>query len=232
MARHRVVYVLTDDVTVVDRLALSDRELAFAWCPTREVNEQLKEDRAAGWVIDVESARRVASAVINTLRGRWPQVPILVVGARTADDLAEYMERGADDVLTNDFDDSSTRVRLKRFLQRPVSLPHQQVLEVGDLTLDRIDQLAWLDGKPVKMTRRELRILECLALNFGHAVSKGQLLEYMWVYRGPRRASANTAEVVVGALRRKLRASNELSIATVRHHGYQLVRTSKVLASP
>jgi len=81
---------------------------------------------------------------------------------------------------------------------------------------------AWVSGREVPITRRELEVLELLADAQGRAVARDQLLEALW--GEATRESAASLEVMIARLRRKLeRPGGGPLIRTLRGFGYAIV---------
>ena len=74
-----------------------------------------------------------------------------------------------------------------------------------------------LEGRPVRLTGHEYRVLSYLMHHAGRVVSQTELAEHIYSLDADR--DSNTVEVFVARLRRKLGAA---SITTVRGLGYRL----------
>lgn len=83
------------------------------------------------------------------------------------------------------------------------------------LTIGRND--AWIDGVPLRLTRREFELLRHLAERHGHPVSRSELMTQVW--RDPA-ASARTVDTHVRRLRTKL-GHYARALRTVRGSGYR-----------
>jgi two-component system OmpR family response regulator len=118
------------------------------------------------------------------------------------------------------FDFGELLARLRALVRRGPS-PHQLVISVGDLRLDRAARTAGYAGQRVELTPREFMLLEYLVQHAGEEVSRARLLEHVW--DGVVDVSPNIVDVYIGYLRRKLdRPSGRHLIHTVRGVGYVL----------
>jgi len=95
----------------------------------------------------------------------------------------------------------------------------------GDLVLDTDHKSVAVAGVPVRLTRKEFRILELLSLHHGVAVSRAALLDNL--YGGADdRPEIRIIDVFVAVLRKKLadasRRRRSSYIVTVGDQGFKL----------
>ncbi len=91
------------------------------------------------------------------------------------------------------------------------------VLRHGDILLNTATGSVTLAGREVPLTAQELRVLSYLMHRQGRVVSQSELVDH--VYTGNDERDANTMEVYVSRLRKKLGAD---LVRTVRGLGYKL----------
>ncbi|GHO83160.1 DNA-binding response regulator [Dictyobacter formicarum] len=150
-------------------------------------------------------------------------LPILMLTAR--DDLTDKiagLDCGADDYITKPFDFEELIARIRAALRRVESL-HQanQRIETGDLVIDTSAHQAWRAGQLIELTRREYDLLEFLAQNPGHVLSKERIFERVWGY--DNEAELEVIKVYINYLRSKLNAGGKPDlIHAVRGIGYVL----------
>jgi DNA-binding response OmpR family regulator len=95
------------------------------------------------------------------------------------------------------------------------------VLTVGDLELDRELLDVKRGGEPVKLTAKELAILELLMSSPGKVFSRTRILNQVWGYNED--PLTNVVDVYIARLRRKIDTKGrEPLIETLRGHGYRL----------
>jgi two-component system, OmpR family, response regulator len=159
--------------------------------------------------------------VCATLRERGVWTPILMLTAKDGElDEAEALDLGADDYLTKPFSYVVLLARLRALLRRGAP-ERPAVLEAGALRFDPGAKRVWRNGTEVKLTARELALLEFLMRRAGEVVSKREILEHVWDY--DFEGDHNIVEVYVRHLRNKLdRPFGGDSIETVRGAGYRL----------
>jgi two-component system KDP operon response regulator KdpE len=175
-------------------------------------------------IVDLGLPDRDGINVITAVRA-WSPVPIIVLSARVeeAQRIAAF-DKGADDYVVKPFSAPELLARVRALLRRHVrgDLP-MAVLRLGDVTVDlgrRIVSRA--DGREVRLTPLEHRILETLARHNGGIVTHAVLLKEVW---GPSRDDSRALRVYIGTLRRKLEAepSRPKYIVTEPNIGYRLV---------
>jgi two-component system OmpR family response regulator len=158
--------------------------------------------------------------VCRALRDKGDAVPVLMLTARTdVRDRIRGLDSGADDYLTKPFNFGELLARLRALMRRRPG--DAQVIEVGDLVLDRVKREATRAGQDMELTPREFDVLEVLALRAGDAVTRAELLEAVWDEGFDE--TSNIVDVYVGYLRRKLESpSGARVIETVRGVGFRL----------
>lgn len=152
--------------------------------------------------------------------------PVIFLTARRRElDQVLGLELGADDYVTKPFDLDVLLARIKavlRRVRRPMVPVAQEVLTVGDLTIDPAAHIVTVGGQPVALPPREFDLLHALALEAGRVVSTDDLLVRVWgaEYAG----EPQVVYVHVRWLREKLEKdpNRPRRIVTVRGVGYKL----------
>jgi DNA-binding response OmpR family regulator len=163
-------------------------------------------------------------AVLAAARRIGKALPILILTARDAvEDRVAGLNAGADDYLTKPFAMSELIARVKALLRRPGGVLGM-TLEAGNLRLDTVGRELTVSGIPVRVSRRELAIIEQMMRRFGRIVPKAVLEEKL--YGIDEEPDSNPIPVHVHHLRRQLETSNaSLTIHTIRGVGYILAET-------
>lgn len=164
---------------------------------------------------------------INVIKGirQWSPVPIIVLSARSAEPqrLAAF-EHGADDYVMKPFSAPELLARVRAIVRRHVrgALP-MGVLELGAVAVDLGRRVVRSrDGREVRLTPLEHRILETLARHGERIVTSAALIKEVW---GPDRDDTRALRVYIGSLRKKLEVdpSRPKYILTELGVGYRLV---------
>jgi two-component system KDP operon response regulator KdpE len=174
-------------------------------------------------VVDLGLPDRDGLDVITAIR-TWSPVPIIVLSARTAESQRLMaFERGADDYVIKPFSGPELLARVRAIVRRHVrgDLP-MAVLKLGDVCVDLSRRVARSsDGRDVRLTPLEHRILETLARHGERIVTSSALIKEVW---GPGRDDTRALRVYIGSLRRKLELdpSRPRFILTELGVGYRL----------
>ena len=174
-------------------------------------------------LLDLGLPRKDGIQVLNELRGKGNNVPVLVLTARdTVSDRVKGLDSGADDYLVKPFDLDELIARVRALLRRR-SGRADPVIRHGPLHLDPAARRVELDGKPVNLSPREFTLLHALLEQPGVVLSREQLEERL--YGWDEEVSSNAIEVHLHNLRRKL-GSN--LIRNVRGVGYCVAKADEI----
>lgn len=140
--------------------------------------------------------------VIRRLRS-WSELPIVVLSVREAQqDKVMALDAGADDFVVKPFATSELIARLRAVGRRTRPQLGEPTLRYGSLELDQTKQLVVNDGRPVRLTPTEHRLLFAMATNPGKLLTHAWLLQRVW---GPAYTNdSHLLRVYVQQLRRKL----------------------------
>jgi two-component system KDP operon response regulator KdpE len=162
--------------------------------------------------------------VISAIRA-WSSVPIIIVSARTAEAqrLAAF-ENGADDYVLKPFSAPELLARVRAMIRRHARADRPKgVLQLGEVLVDMTLRVARnRDGREVRFTPLEYRILESLLRHGDRIMTHAALINEVW---GPTRDDTRALRVYIGSLRRKLEGdpSRPRHILTELGIGYRLV---------
>jgi DNA-binding response OmpR family regulator len=150
-------------------------------------------------------------------------VPVIVLTGAEADPVERVraFERGADDVVERGLY-PELLARIRAVLRRSVIGP-AELLEAGELVVDRRARQVRLHGVPVTLAGREFDLAVKLASDPSRVFTKEELLRDVWGYRG--RLVTRTVDSHASRLRNKLRAAGaELPyVVNVWGRGYRLL---------
>ncbi|MBC7103454.1 MAG: response regulator transcription factor [Parvibaculum sp.] len=147
--------------------------------------------------------------------GRIMPVLILTARDRWSDKVAGF-DAGADDYVAKPFYMEEVLARLRALLRRATGHASSE-LECGPVRVDTRSSRVTVNGRAIKLTSLEYRLLAYLMHHQGRVISRTELVEHLYDQDFDR--DSNTIEVFVGRLRRKL---GKDVIETVRGLGYRL----------
>jgi two-component system, OmpR family, KDP operon response regulator KdpE len=175
-------------------------------------------------VVDLGLPDRDGIDVIKGIRA-WSAMPILVLSARTAErQRLDAFDGGADDYVLKPFSAPELMARVRAVSRRHVrgDLPNA-ILRMGEVSVNLSDRVtSRRDGKPVRLTPLEYRILAVLARQPERIVTQAKLIKEVW---GPERQDPGSLRVFIASLRKKLEAdpSQPKHILTELSVGYRLI---------
>ena len=172
-------------------------------------------------LLDVMLPGKNGLQVLDAIRARKPELPVIVLTARGAiEQKVEGLDRGANDYVTKPFSFEELLARVRAAL-RPPTQREASVLEAGNITLDLRTRRVERDGREVALTAREFELLAYLARHPDQVLSREQILNAVWGFDFD--PGTKVLEVYIGYLRRKLGGDDGASpIETVRNVGYRL----------
>jgi DNA-binding response OmpR family regulator len=151
--------------------------------------------------------------------GNW--TPIIMLTAKDGEwDQVEALDTGADDYVTKPFSFQVLLARMRSLLRRGVA-ERPVKIEVGGLAFDPATKDVTRDGQLIRLSARELALLEFLMRRPGVVVNKQQILANVWDY--DFEGDPNIVEVYIARLRRKVdKPFDRTDIETLRGTGYRL----------
>jgi DNA-binding response OmpR family regulator len=180
----------------------------------------LKTMHYAAIVLDLGLPDADGLAVLDQMRRRRDQTPVLILSARGGlDDRITGLHKGASDYLVKPFAMDELIARIQTLLRRSPESEGGDVLTLGNVSFESESRQAKVAGKMLFLPPREADVLQVLLKRTGHTVSQ-EALEGQ-VFGMSQNVSSNAIEVYVHRLRRMLAdAGANLAIHTIRGVGY------------
>ncbi|KAA1178002.1 response regulator transcription factor [Rhizobium tropici] len=168
-------------------------------------------------ILDIGLPEVDGITVLEKWRGAGRTVPVLLLTARDRwSDKVAGIDAGADDYVAKPFHVEEVLARIRALIRRAAGHASSEIV-CGPVRLDTKSSKATVDGKPLKLTSHEYRLLAYLMHHKGEVVSRTELVEHMYDQDFDR--DSNTIEVFVGRLRKKMGVD---LIETVRGLGYRI----------
>lgn len=212
--------VVEDDPTIGEPLRTGLEREGFEVDLVTTGNAALEAPPADLVLLDLGLPDIDGGVVCRELRAR-SSVPIIVVSARGDEiDRVSLLELGADDYVVKPFGFRELTARVRAVLRRakasePASV--DDVLRVGDLTVDRRTRKVTLGEAPVSLTPKEYDLLSYLAADPGTVHTRDRIIGEIWDENWW--GSTKTLDVHIASLRKKLGAT---TIETVRGVGFTM----------
>lgn len=189
----------------------------------REALELWDTDKYDLVILDVMLPEYDGWTVCKRIR-RDSYVPIIMLTARgEEEDKLFGFDLGVDDYVTKPFSVKELVARVKALLKRSNHQLLTEVIEVGDLKIDKKMHQAFLDGKPIDLTPKEYDLLLVFLHNQNQALTREIILDNVWGY--DYYGDLRTVDTHVKRLRKKLKRMGK-QIITVRGLGYRFEVTN------
>jgi two-component system OmpR family response regulator len=135
-------------------------------------------------------------------------------------DVVRGLDAGGDDYMPKPFHFDELLARMRALVRRG-GAERMEILQFGEISLDRLRHAVRVTGKPVDLTAKEFQLLEHFLLHPDEVVRRTTLLEKVWdMHFDPE---SNVVDVHVGNLRRKLaQLTTTEQIVTSRGVGFAL----------
>ena len=154
------------------------------------------------------------------------EIPVIILSAKDGvDNKINLLNYGAEDYMTKPFDIRELIARIGIQIRRMARTAENDsaTLTFKSLVLRQNSLYATLDGKELKLTRLEFKILELLLSNQNRVFSKQDIYDYVWseCYMGEDK----TVNVHISNIRKKIKEfTDEEYIETVWGIGFRLAK--------
>ena len=205
-----IVRKLTNEHYSVDTCFDGDDALDFIRCAEYD-----------GIVMDIMLPGTTGIGVLKEMRSSGNKTPVLLLTALgTVEDRVAGLDAGADDYLVKPFDFDELMARIRAMIRRGGDRA-DNIMTLGDLTLDPESRTVTRGGSEISLTAKEFDILEYLMQNKGKVLSRDKLSNHIWNYDYD--GGSNVIDVYMYHLRRKIDAGfDEKRILTVKGAGYMI----------
>jgi len=230
MPESTTVLVVEDEDSFIDALTIGLGREGFRVQVARDGAQALELFDAVRpdiVLLDVMLLKVSGIDVCRAIRAK-SKVPIIMVTAKASEiDTVVGLEVGADDYVSKPYRLRELVARMRAVLRRSPGMvdvddeASDDVLEVGDVTLDPSRHEVVIRGDDVSLPLKEFELLHLLLENAGRVLSRDLLIDRVWGhdYVG----DTKTLDVHVKRLRAKVEAdpANPSRIVTIRGLGYK-----------
>jgi DNA-binding response OmpR family regulator len=184
--------------------------------------ERFEEEGPDLVLLDINMPGLSGFQVCEMIRAR-SRVPVMMLTVRgEEEDLVRALGLGADDYLSKPFSPRTLLARVKALLRR-AGIESTAPLAAGRISLDLEEHTVRIGAHdPVRLTKLELRLLQMLLANAGHAVNSERLLVQVWGHRSG--GDRQLLKQLVHRLRQKIEADPAApAVLRTAAAGYKLV---------
>ena len=187
------ILVVDDDKEIAELVGIHLREEGYEVYKAYSGKEALKifkQERIDLVILDVMMPVMDGNQVCSKIRDT-SAVPIIMLSAKDAEmDMVSSLYQGADDYVTKPFAPMELIARVNSQLRRYAKYlalaggqpaqPEEHVYAIGGLELNEDTVSLTVDGRPVRLTPLEFKILALLMKNPGRVFSAVEIYERVW----------------------------------------------------
>ena len=175
--------------------------------------EQIEKEEIHLAIVDVMMPRMDGITMVMRMREKGYEFPVIMLSAKSEEvDKIMGLNMGADDYVTKPFTTMELLARVNSHLRRYCKFleavvekkQNEKIHVIGGLELNEETVEVFVDGKPVKMTPIEFKILMLLMKNPGRVFSAEEIYERVW-----NEQAINTDTIMVHV--RKIREKIEIN---------------------
>lgn len=180
------ILVIDDDpnfTQIVQHSLLTEGYSVITAFDGQEGVRQFFENQPDLIILDVSMPRLNGYEVCRRVREIADTPIIMLTGLGREEDIIKGLDHGADDYLTKPFRTGELMARVRATLRRSrakVVLPKNLVYQDNYLSIDLEIRRIEVNGKVVKLTPTEYKLLEILVKNKGRIIETRHILEKVW----------------------------------------------------
>lgn len=172
-------------------------------------------------ISDIMMPKLDGFALAEAVRGVNADIPILFMSALDDKPSKQYgYKLGIDDYVVKPFDIDLLVLKIGALLRR-ANIEKSKELAAGNLTMNKEEHTAYVDGEEIPLTVREFDLLYKFLSFPKRTFTRAQLMDEFWDYDSS--ATSRTVDVYMAKLREKTGKCNGFEILTVHGLGYKAV---------
>lgn len=174
-------------------------------------------------ILDVMLPGMDGFTLARKIKSRHPEVPVIFVTARSMkEDKIAGFNLGVDDYITKPFDEDELYCRIQAILNRIENRNdlRPETSQIGRYSYDYRNQILALDGKSIRLTKRENEVMHLLANEAGQIVKRETILDSIWGSNDY--FSGRSLDVYISKLRKYLQEDPSVIIENVSKVGFLL----------
>lgn len=226
------IYIADDEKNIRDLIKSfleSDGYEVSAFETGDELKAVFDEKPADLVILDIMMPGTDGLTLCRKLREK-SSVPIIILTAKDSEyDYVQGITIGSDDYLTKPFRPTALLMRVRSLLRRMdmnekgdrSSKMSDEDISIGDLTFSGRRNEILCGGRPVKLTRTELKMLSYMMKNPEKAYSRDELLNAIWGY--DTKVETRVTDETLRRIRKQLSAcESNVSVRTMWGFGYRI----------
>jgi DNA-binding response OmpR family regulator len=185
-------------------MGLEDHDISVTTAFDGKLGERMATSRKFDVIIlDVLLPSINGFDLCKKIRQKQISTPILLLTSLdSTDDKVTGFDYGADDYLSKPFEFPELLARVKALHRRNQEGIVNPVLRIADLEINTISKKVFRNKNEIKLTAKEYKLLEMLALKKGKVFDRIEIAEKIWGYSF--NTGTNVIDVHINALRKKI----------------------------
>ncbi len=217
-----------------DYLMLNDFDVVLAR-NGMEGFEKFKKDNFDLVILDVMMPYKDGFTLAKEIRFRDQKVPLIFLTAKTMkEDMLKGYQLGADDYINKPFDSEVLIYKIKALLSRSEKEKEKEKIKnevfdfkIGDFHFDaKLRMLTYKNEEPVKLSPKESKLLQLLALYKNDLMRREEALKEIW--QDDNYFTSRSMDVYIAKLRKLLSKDENVVISNIHGAGFRLIDPSDV----
>ncbi len=224
----KTILIVDDEQDILDLLEFNLQAEGYHIVTARDGEQALELAGSVNpdlIILDIMLPQKDGWTVLRELRAKpeTASIPVIFLTAKSSEiDEVVGLELGADDYIVKPISLRKLIARVKTVLRKANQVSRSKasgVLKFNGLEIHPESFSVRVDGKEVKLTKKEFQILEYLALRTGRVVTREALLDHIWGY--DIIVTDRTIDVHIRKIREKLGPKYAARIETFKGVGYR-----------
>lgn len=183
------ILVVDDDKEIVEAIEIYLKKEGYNILKAyngEQALQQLEKEQIHLIILDIMMPKKDGIETLQEIR-KNKTIPVIMLSAKSEDyDKIEGLNTGADDYITKPFNPLELIARVNSNIRRYTQLgamkqeKNENIYKTGELILNDESKQVIAEGKEIKLTATEFKILKFLIKNKGKVFSISQIYENVW----------------------------------------------------
>lgn len=174
-------------------------------------------------ILDINLISGSGLDVLKVVKKDKKSTGVIIISANNSlDDKLLGLDLGADDYITKPFHLAELNARITAVLRRG-KFGGNEIIEFHEIKIDTKSRTAFINEKPITLTRKEYDLLLFFVSNKGRVLSKEIIAEHLWGDDSDLLDNFDFIYVHINNLRKKLTAEGSKYLKTAYGTGYKFV---------
>ncbi len=188
-----------------------------------EASEKLEMYEYDIVILDINLITGSGLDLLKQLKKQHKKCGVIIISANSSlDNKLEGLDLGADDYITKPFHLAELNSRIKAVLRRG-QFGGEESISFQEIRMDTLARSAYVNEKPITLTRKEYDLLLFFITNQGRVLSKAIIAEHLWGDDSDMLDNFDFIYVHINNLRKKLTSEGAKYIQTAYGSGYKFI---------